>query len=209
MSRLVIAIDGPAGSGKSTLGTALARRLDLSTLDTGASYRAVAAEALHQGLNIHDGHAVASLVEHSTLEVGDRTIINGRDVTAEIRSDAVNTAVSIVAAHQEVRDHLVSWQRRWADEHDGGVIEGRDIGSVVFPEAAIKLYLTADPEERARRRAEEGIEGIARRDRIDSTRTASPLMAAEGSWAIDTTSLPVTQIVEMVLERLEHTEEGQ
>ena len=89
------------------------------------------------------------------------------------------------------------------------MIEGRDIGSVVFPEAAIKLYLTADPEERARRRAEEGIEGIARRDRIDSTRTASPLMAAEGSWAIDTTSLPVTQIVEMVLERLEHTEEGQ
>ena len=146
----MIAIDGPAGSGKSTLGTALARRLDLSTLDTGASYRAVAAEALHQGLNIHDGHAVASLVEHSTLEVGDRTIINGRDVTAEIRSDAVNTAVSIVAAHQEVRDHLVSWQRRWADEHDGGVIEGRDIGSVVFPEAAIKLYLTADPEERSR-----------------------------------------------------------
>lgn len=208
MSELVIAIDGPAGSGKSTLGAALARQLGLATLDTGASYRAIAAEAIHQGLDVHDEEAVANLAEQSTLEVGKRVRVNGRDVTGEIRSDEVNVAVSVVASHQAVRTHLVAWQREWAADHRGGVIEGRDIGSVVFPDATIKLYLTADPAERARRRAEEGSEGIARRDRIDSTRVASPLVEAEGAWIIDTTTLAVSEIVDMVVDRLDHQREG-
>jgi cytidylate kinase len=202
MTELVIAIDGPAGSGKSTLGRALAARLDLDTLDTGACYRAVAAEALARGIDVHDATAVAALAADCELRIDGTVTIDGRDVTEEIRSDPVNTAVSIVAAHQLVREELVAWQRRWSSSHGGGVIEGRDIGSVVFPDAAIKLYLTAHPDERARRRSEEGRAGIERRDRLDSTRAASPLVQAHGAWEIDTTSKSVDEIVAMVLERL-------
>ena len=167
-----MAIDGPAGAGKSTVSKAVAQHLGVERLDTGAMYRAVAALALELGTTPEDGDAVAALAGASTIVVGDRVTIDGRDVTGVIRSPEVGRAVSVVAANAEVRRHLVQRQRAWAAAHGGGVVEGRDIGSVVFPEAEVKVYLTASPEERARRRNDEAPEGVARRDRIDSTREA-------------------------------------
>ncbi len=126
-------------------------------------------------------------------------VIDGTDVTGEIRSPAVGRAVSVVAANPEVRRSLVKRQRAWAETHGGGVVEGRDIGSVVFPRAHLKIYLTASPEERARRRDDEAPEGVARRDRIDSTRDASPLREAEDAHRLDTTGRTVHDVVEEVL----------
>lgn len=196
---LVIAIDGPAGSGKSTLGRALAVRLGLRTLDTGASYRAVAALAIRRGVATDDLAAVASLASGAHLEISDRVMIDDIDVTEEIRSEEVNAAVSVVAANPEVRSALVAWQRRWADEHAGGIVEGRDIGSVVFPDAPVKLFLTANVEERARRRSEEGQASVERRDRMDSTRAVSPLTTAPGATVVDTTEMSVDDVVDLVL----------
>jgi cytidylate kinase len=196
---LLVAIDGPAGAGKSTVSTAVADRLGVDRLDTGAMYRAVAALALERGTAPDDSAAVAALAAGSTIEVGKRVTIDGLDVTAVIRSPAVGRAVSIVAANPEVRRHLVQRQRAWADAHGGGVVEGRDIGSLVFPHAQVKVYLTASPEERARRRKDEAPEGVARRDRIDSTRDASPLREAEDAHRLDTTGRSVQDVVEEVL----------
>ncbi len=196
---LLVAIDGPAGAGKSTVSTAVADRLGVDRLDTGAMYRAVAALALERGTAPDDSAAVAALAAASTIEVGKRVSIDGLDVTDVIRSPEVGRAVSIVAANPEVRRHLVQRQRAWADAHGGGVVEGRDIGSVVFPHAQVKVYLTASPEERARRRNDEAPEGVARRDRIDSTRDASPLREAEDAHRLDTTGRSVQDVVEEVL----------
>jgi 3-phosphoshikimate 1-carboxyvinyltransferase len=196
---LLVAIDGPAGAGKSTVSRAVATRLGVDRLDTGAMYRAVAALALDVGTPPDDSAAVAALAGASTIEVGERVTIDGRDVTSVIRSPEVGRAVSVVAANAEVRRHLVERQRAWAVAHGGGVVEGRDIGSVVFPEAELKVYLTASPEERARRRDDEAPKSVARRDRIDSTRDASPLREAEDARRLDTTGRTVQDVVEEVL----------
>ena len=197
---LLVAIDGPAGAGKSTVSKAVATRLGLDRLDTGAMYRAVAALALHRGTAPDDAAAVAALAADAEIEVGERVTIDGLDVTARIRSPEVGNAVSVVAANPEVRRHLVERQRAWARGHGGGgVVEGRDIGSVVFPEAELKVYLTASPEERARRRRDEAPERVARRDRIDSTRDASPLRQADDARHLDTTGRTVQDVVEEVL----------
>ena len=196
---LLVAIDGPAGAGKSTVSTAVADRLGVERLDTGAMYRAVAALALERGTEPDDADAVAALAAGSTIEIGERVTIDGLDVTALIRTPEVGRAVSIVAANPEVRRHLVQRQRAWADLHGGGVVEGRDIGSVVFPHAHVKVYLTASPEERARRRNDEAPEGVARRDRIDSTRDASPLREADDAHRLDTTGRTVQDVVEEVM----------
>ena len=196
---LLVAIDGPAGAGKSTVSRAVAERLGIDRLDTGAMYRAVAALALELGLPPDDHEAVAALAGASTIEVGEHVIIDGHDVTGLIRSPEVGRAVSVVAANPDVRRHLVERQRAWAGAHGGGVVEGRDIGSVVFPGAELKVYLTAAPEERARRRNDEAPEGVARRDRIDSTRHASPLREAEDAHRLDTTGRTVQDVVEEVL----------
>jgi CMP/dCMP kinase len=198
-SRPVIAIDGPAGSGKSTVSRALAARLGMDRLDTGAMYRAVAWAALDRALDPADRPAVAEVARSVTIVVGERVTVDGTDVTVTIRGPEVNAAVSAVAANPEVRAVMVRRQREWAAEHGGGVVEGRDIGSVVFPEADLKIYLTASAEERARRRPEEGADALSRRDRIDSTREVSPLGVAEGSRVIDTTDRPVEDIVEEVV----------
>src|SRR5688500_349604 len=140
----VIAIDGPSGSGKSTVARTLARRLGLEYLDTGAMYRAVAFAALRRGIPVTDDAAVADLARALELSVGETgVIVDGVDATIEIRGREVTEAVSAVAANTPVRDELRARQRQWADERGGGVIEGRDIGSVVFPDAALKLYVTA------------------------------------------------------------------
>jgi cytidylate kinase len=204
----VIAIDGPAGSGKSTISQALAERLGLETLDTGASYRAVTVAALAAGVDLADLEAVAAVARAADIEIDGGVRIDGVDVTAQIRSDAVNHAVSLVAANQLVRDTLVAWQRRWVAAHGGGIVEGRDIGSVVFPEAPVKLYLTASAQERARRRSEEGAASVERRDRLDSTRAVSPLTLADGAIEIDTTSRGVDEVVALVLDLLARSEEG-
>jgi CMP/dCMP kinase len=205
----VIAIDGPAGSGKSTVARALASALGLDYLDTGAMYRAVAFAAIRRGVDPEDTATVAELARDIDLEVGDGSVIvEGVDAAIEIRSPEVTRAVSVVAANPEVRRELVSRQREWAAAHDGGVIEGRDIGSVVFPDAPVKVYLTAADAERATRRSQEMLDlhydqvaaDIARRDHVDSTRTASPLRVAPDAVRVDTTDRTVQEVVQEVLE---------
>jgi 3-phosphoshikimate 1-carboxyvinyltransferase len=196
---LVIAIDGPAGAGKSTVSRAVAARLGLDRLDTGAMYRAVAALALARGIAPDDERAVADLAGAATITLHPGVVIDDLDVTGVIRSAEVGRAVSLVAANAGVRRHLVELQRTWSAAHGGGVVEGRDIGSVVFPDAAVKVYLTASPEERARRRHDESAAGVARRDHLDSTRTASPLVVAPDARQLDTTGRSVDDVVEEVL----------
>jgi cytidylate kinase len=197
---LVVAIDGPAGSGKSTVARAVAARLGLSVLDTGSMYRAVTALALRAGLDPHDADKVSILARDADLVVGDRVTSLDVDLTAELRSDGVNEAVSVVAAHPGVRAALVERQRAWVTTHGGGVVEGRDIGSVVFPHAAVKVFLTASDAERARRRADdEHPDSVARRDRLDEGRVASPLRPATDAHVLDTTGRAVDDVVDEIL----------
>ena len=195
----VVAIDGPAGSGKSTLSRALAARLGVQRLDTGAMYRSVAWAVLQRGVDPADAGAVTDVARHLVIDVGDRVTADGTDITEAIRGPEVRATVSAVAANPTVRAIMVERQRQWVRTHGGGVVEGRDIASVVLPDADLKLYLDASPEVRAARRAEEGAEAVARRDRLDSTRSASPLGLAEGARGIDTGAHSVEEIVEQVM----------
>lgn len=203
----VIAIDGPAGSGKSTVARALATRLRLDYLDTGAMYRGVAFAALRRGIDPDDATTVARLAEQVAIDVGDVVMVDGVDATIEIRGPEVTRAVSAVAANPDVRRELRRRQREWAQAHDGGVIEGRDIGSVVFPHAELKVYLTASDAERAGRRSKEVLDmdydavaaDIARRDHADSSRSAAPLIVADGAVTVDTTGLSVDEVVDRVM----------
>jgi cytidylate kinase len=196
----IVAIDGPAGSGKSTVSRAVAERLGVDRLDTGAMYRAVAWAVLERGVDASDPDAVAAVAATARIELdGNAVSIDGTDVTAAIRTPEVNAAVSGVAANPGVRRHLVERQRLWAADHGGGVVEGRDIGTVVFPDADLKIYLDATHEERARRRHEEPADGLARRDEIDSTRATSPLARADDAHLLDTTGRSVEDVVEEVL----------
>ncbi len=196
---VVIAIDGPAGSGKSTLSRALAERLGIDRLDTGAMYRSVAWAVLRDGVDPVDQEAVAALARNLDIMVGGTVVADGIDITEAIRGPEVSATVSAVAANPDVRAVMVTRQRSWVDARGGGVVEGRDIGSVVLPDADLKLYLTASPEVRAARRSEEGAEALARRDRLDSTRAVSPLEVPPGARVVDTGALEVEAIVEQVL----------
>ena len=202
MKQLVIAIDGLAGSGKSTTGEALARHLGLRTLDTGATYRAITAAVLNAGIDPHDEDAVAALASRVTLTIDHEVKIDGLSVSAHLRSEAVNHAVSVVAANARVRSILVDWQRAWVHEQGGGIVEGRDIGTVVFPHADLKLYLIADLEARGERRPEEGEASVERRDQLDSSRQVSPLKQADDAIVIDTTYRNVQDTVEAALSAL-------
>ncbi|NLG49482.1 MAG: (d)CMP kinase [Chloroflexi bacterium] len=216
MTRIKIAIDGPAASGKSTIGCILAEKLGYLYLDTGVMYRAVTWAALDRGVPIEDEEAVTRLAETVTIEVIPATVedgrqysilANGRDITWEIRSPDVNRYVSPVSAYQGVRRAMTQQQRRIA--RDGGVVMvGRDIGTVVLPDAEVKLYLDASLEERSQRRyleyqqrgqcvtIDEVRENVMLRDRIDSTRDTAPLRPAEDAIVIDTTSMSITEVVE-------------
>jgi CMP/dCMP kinase len=207
----VIAIDGPAGSGKSTVARRLAERLGLEYLDTGAMYRAVTFAALRRNLDPTDAEPVAALAQNVDLSVTDAGVtVDGVDATIEIRGPEVTRAVSAVAANAEVRSELVSRQREWARRRGGGVIEGRDIGSVVFPDAELKVYLDARPEVRAARRSKEVSDldyetvaaDIARRDALDQGRAASPLTRAGDAVEVDTSDLTVDEIVELIVEQV-------
>ncbi len=207
----VIAIDGPAGAGKSTIARALAARLGLEYLDTGAMYRGVTFAALRHGLLLDDIEAVASLARSVVLEVSDAGVfVDGVDATAAIRTAEVTSAVSKVAANSGVRTEMRDRQQHWVAVRGGGVVEGRDIGSVVFPDAELKLYLTASPRVRAERRVAEAggdvdeIErAIAARDHHDSNRADSPLTEADGSTLLDTTGLTIPEVLEQILRLLE------
>jgi CMP/dCMP kinase len=214
---MIIAIDGPAGSGKSSVAKALAGRLGFYYLDTGAMYRALAYRALSKGVSPNDEPAVAAIAANDLIEFGhvageplpSRVFIAGEDVTDAIRTPQVDDAVSPVAKLPLVRSAMVAQQRHLAKDADI-VVEGRDIGTVVFPDAQLKVYLTASAEERARRRAAQQSAGghaideervrdaIVRRDEIDSTRTHSPLAAADDAVVVDTTGLTFDEVVDRI-----------
>ena len=204
----VIAIDGPAGSGKSTVAKALAARLNLDYLDTGAMYRAVAFAAIQKQINPSEIEEITEIAKSLDLELTEEScVVNGIDATTEIRGSEVTLLVSQVATMPEVRIEMVKRQRAWAETRNGGVMEGRDIGSVVFPDAMLKIYLTASEEVRAARRAAEVEEGdvatiaadIERRDAVDTQRTASPLVEAEDAIVVDTSAMTLQQVVDHVI----------
>ncbi len=207
----VIALDGPSGTGKSTVARALARRLRARYLDTGAMYRAATAHVLRQDIDPGNAAAVDAALADAVVEIGtdpddEQVRIGGVDVTAEIRGAAVTRAVSAVSAVPAVRARIVAQQRELIGA-GGIVVEGRDIASVVWPQAQAKVYLTASPEVRAARRAGDLVTSdvsavaadLARRDRLDSTRGASPLIRADGASEVDTSHLDVDGVVDAVL----------
>ncbi len=211
LDRIVVAVDGTSGSGKSSACRGVASRLGLRYLDTGAMFRAVTWWMLRRGVDVHDAEAVAALVDEPVLTSGTdpaapTIAVDGTDVSVEIRSDAVTRAVSPVSTVPQVRARLLDLQRD-AIGHGGIVVEGRDIGSVVWPQAEVKVFLTADPAARAARRAlEEGgsdvgaTEQVLReRDRIDSGRATAPLVQADGAVHLDTTTSTLDEVVSLLV----------
>lgn len=212
----VVAIDGPAGSGKSTVARGVADSLGLEVLDTGAMYRAVTLLAIERGIDLSDGEAIARAAEQSSLELGDppgSVRLDGRGVSREIRGLAVSAGVSLVSSHPAVRALLRTKQREWAERRGGGVVEGRDIGTVVFTDAPVKVFLTASDDERARRRQrdEEAAarpadlgsvrDAVVRRDALDNRTT--PLRPAPDAVVIDTTGREVDDVVKEIVEQFE------
>lgn len=209
---MVIAIDGPGGVGKSTVTRRLATVLGLDYLDTGATYRAAAVAALDAGADLSDEAAVLESVVAREIAYEDGVILlDGESVAEQTRSEAVTKAVTPVSAMASVREHVVQIQRDWVAEREGrAVVEGRDIGTVVFPDAPLKVFLTADARVRAARRAgdaeaanlavEQIVADLNRRDHADSTRETSPLRPADDAVEIDTGTMDVEQVVAEILE---------
>ena len=214
----VVAIDGPSGAGKGTVARALAEALDFRYVDTGAMYRALAWKARHDGVDLQDAPAVAAVAARAVFELERRVAIDGHDVTAEIRTAELDTAAAIVARHPDVRRVLVERQRQFGTTdalagRAGLVMEGRDIGTVVFPDADVKVFLDATPDERAKRRATDAAHAagrsasaarvaqeLAARDQSDRTRAVSPLTRAGDAVYIDTTGTPVAEVVGRVVD---------
>ncbi|MFC7391547.1 (d)CMP kinase [Scopulibacillus cellulosilyticus] len=210
-----IAIDGPAAAGKSTVAKKVADVLSYIYIDTGAMYRALTYKALKEGTDLHDGKALGKLLQETTIklvpaEIGQKVLVNGEDVTEEIRYSNVTSHVSLVSQHREVREEMVQRQRELATE-GGVVMDGRDIGTHVLPDAEVKIFLKASVEERALRRYKEqqskGIETpleklkeeIALRDKLDSEREVSPLIKADDALEIDTTSMGIEDVSNLIL----------
>lgn len=214
---MIIAIDGPSGAGKSTLGKMLAKKLNLLYLDTGAMYRAVGLAVLESGTSLEEKEKIIEIVRKAKIElIGEpenlQVLLNGKDVSQDIRTNEVGQAASIVSTVSEVRKILVGHQRKLGEiAPNGAVLDGRDIGSVVFPNADVKFFLTAKPEARARRRFEEDLargrnatyentfEEINLRDERDVSREDSPLMIAEDAIVIDTSEMDLTEVFEQMM----------
>lgn len=221
-----VAIDGPAGTGKSTLARALAHRLGGAYLDTGAMYRVATLQVLRKGIDPEDAAAVTDASSDLPLEIGtdagsERILLGGQDVSEEIRTAEVTSNVSAVSAVPQVRDNLVALQRRLASGGGTVVLEGRDIGTVVLPDAEVKIYLTASPEVRAHRRTEQDLAAgrradyeqvlasVVERDRKDSTRAASPLRPAHDAVVIDTSDLTLDEVLDRLVALAEGTHASQ
>ncbi|CCQ89829.1 Cytidylate kinase [Nitrospina gracilis 3/211] len=225
---MIVAIDGPAGSGKSTVARMVARRLKFRYIETGSMYRAVAWKANQVGIDPTDGEEgadeVAEVARNLNIEFkpaddgSQRVFVEGRELTRELKNETVGRMAAVVAANPEVREILVSKQREMGRNHDV-VMDGRDIGTVVFPDAQKKFYLDADPVERARRRYDEMkgtdpdldfdqiVEQVRQRDHEDKTRAASPLRRAEDAMLIDTTSRSIDEVVEQMVRAIESAPE--
>jgi cytidylate kinase len=218
----VVAIDGPSGSGKSSVARAVAAELGLGVLDTGAMYRAVTLAALDAGLDLDDAGTLTDLAGRTRIEIesGGRVTLDGRDVSREIREPDVTAAVSTVSAHPGVRAVMVERQRDWVARRGGGVVEGRDIGTVVFPEATLKVFLDASDAERARRRhldeeaADRAVdvdavrESLNIRDAKDSSRDVAPLRAADDALVIDTTGRSLADVTSEIVARVQAAASG-
>ena len=217
---VTIAVDGPAGTGKSSVSRGLARRLQARYLDTGAMYRIVTLAVLRSGLDLEDADGVTDVASRVDLKVGfdpdeDLYFLGAEDVSAEIRGDAVTKAVSAVSAISDVRSRLVDRQRELADGSVTVVVEGRDIGTVVLPDADVKIFLTASAEERARRRNDQNVASgspddydavladVRRRDHLDSTRAVSPLRAAADAIVVDSSDMSESEVVANLLDLVE------
>lgn len=218
--KLSIAIDGPAAAGKSTVAKIVAKKKSFLYIDTGAMYRAITYAAIKNKIDLSDESQLASLLKRTTIElVADsgvqKVFLNNDEVTDEIRTDEVSNQVSLVASHGEVRESLVARQRKMA-EQGGVVMDGRDIGTHVLPDAEVKIFLLASVQERAKRRFEENmkkgydvnydilVEEIAKRDKLDSEREISPLRKADDAIEIDTTSLSIQEVAEQILQIVDH-----
>ncbi len=223
-SSFIVTIDGPAGAGKSTVARELARRLSFLYLDTGALYRALALKVQGEGISADDAAAIESLCERTKVDLthsdaGMRILLDGRDVTAEIRGEPISILASTISAQAAVRKALLSVQRRVA-EQGPLVAEGRDMGTVVFPEADVKFFLDASPEERALRRYRELADShehanldsvqqdLQRRDRQDRHRSVAPLRVADGSHVIECSAMTATEVVEAMLDEIDKKRKG-
>ncbi len=216
MAELIVTLDGPAASGKSTVARLVAQRLGAVFLDTGATYRAATWAALHARVKLTDVQAVCDVVAQSEIELRGRSVwVNGRDVTEQIRTPELTAEVHHLAPVGAIRDLLVDWQRAFVAQHDRVVTEGRDQGTVVFPEAQVKVFLTASARERARRRQSERVEAgipcdvdqieaeILARDDSDRDREVAPLRAAPDAIEVDTTGLTIDQVVDKIVVKVE------
>ena len=210
MKEFIVTVDGPAGSGKSTIAKIIAKKYGFTYLDTGAMYRMIALYALENSIDLQDSKAIETMLKNTKLDiVGNQFFLNGKDVSDEIRTPRVSEIVSPVSAIKEVRVKLVDLQRE-ISKGKSVILDGRDIGTVVFPSGDVKIYLVASPEERAKRRLKEyeekGVEAdyesvlasIKERDFIDSTRKESPLKKAEDAHEIDSSTMSIDEVVEVI-----------
>lgn len=214
---MLIAIDGPSGVGKSTVSRAVAERLGSAYLDTGATYRAATLAIVRAGVDVTSESDVLSELEYHTIDYTELgVVLDGESVAFDVRSDEVTRNVSAVSAHPLVRTAIVEMQRQWVERRDtDAVVEGRDIGTVVFPDAPVKVYLTASPIVRAKRRSGDAeaagqsvveiATAIEARDHADSTRKASPLKPADDAFVIDTSELTIDEVVVRIIERTSET----
>jgi len=203
-----VAIDGPAGAGKSTVARLVADEISVPYLDTGAMYRCVALAVLRQKISQSDESAVATIANTIKITLdGDAVYLDGVDVSSEIRTSEVGAVVSVIAAMSPVRDAMRNQQQKWIAAHHGGVVEGRDIGTVVLPHADVKIFLTASAQERAQRRVQQNggdlfqvAKEIEERDHLDSTRLDSPLLPASDAIHVDTTGKSIAEVVLVIVQ---------